>query len=331
MTTFLSRTWRFLSSYGLSITVMGFLLLLTLLGTLEQTRTSLYEVQKRYFESVFVVHDIAGVPVPLPGVYLLLVVLAVNLIAGGIVRIRKSAATVGVLVVHLGIVVMLVGAMVEYYWSEKGHATLAEGDRTASFQSYYEWELAIAEIPAQGGPVTELVIPGAQWAHLSVDDSATFTSSALPFDLTVHHVLPNCRVVPAGADAVHVPVVDGRALLPLEREKEAEADSAGAYVTVKEKASGRESLGIVWFRERFPLTVMVEGRRFTIELAHRRWPLPFTVALDAFRREVHPGTGMPKAFESDVTRFDAAGVPVRTKISMNQPLRQAGKRKYMRA
>src|SRR5262245_13673571 len=129
---------------ALSIGVLSFLLVLTILGTLEQTRSSLFEVQTRYFDSLWVVHHVGTVPVPLPGVRLLLIVLAVNLVCGGIIRIRKHGTTLGVIVAHVGILAMLVGAGVEFACAQKGHATVAEGDRTAEFQSYYEWEIAIA-------------------------------------------------------------------------------------------------------------------------------------------------------------------------------------------
>jgi hypothetical protein len=67
----------------------------------------------------------------------------------------------------------------------------------------------------------------------------------------------------------------------------------------------------------------MDGRRFMIDLSHRRWTMPFAIRLDDFRREMHPGTGMPKAFESDVTKTQA-GVEQKIKISMNAPLREAG-------
>ena len=45
--------------------LLAFLGLLTWLGTLEQTQTGLYEVQKKYFESLILVHHVGSVPVPL--------------------------------------------------------------------------------------------------------------------------------------------------------------------------------------------------------------------------------------------------------------------------
>jgi hypothetical protein len=48
-------------------------------GTLAQTEHGIYEIQKRYFESVFVVHWIANkIPLPLPGGGLLMACLLIN-------------------------------------------------------------------------------------------------------------------------------------------------------------------------------------------------------------------------------------------------------------
>ena len=319
----LEQTFAVLASFALSITVLAFLLLLTVIGTLEQTRESLFEVQKRYFESLYVIHYVAGIPVPLPGVYLLLVVLCINLICGGIIRIRKSRMTAGVIVAHVGILAMVAGAAVEYTWSDKGHTTMAEGTVANEFVSYYDWEIAVAEAK-DAGPVVEHVIPGAQFMNVRPGARATFSSPEIPFEIVVHDVRANCEPVPAGIPiAAGAPAVDGFALAEMPRNKEAEADTAGAYVSVVPKSGGAPVEGVLWARERFPLSVVVDGRRWTLDLAHRRFPLPFSVHLDEFRRAMHPGTGMAKAFESDVTKTQN-GATQKLKISMKQPLNKDG-------
>ena len=309
-----------LGSFGLCITVLTFLFLLTVIGTLEQTRSSLYEVQKRYFESAFVLHEVAGVPIPLPGVYLLLVVLLVNLLVGGILRMRKDRSTWGVLLTHVGIVIMLAGSAVEFTYSQKGHTTLAEGSDKAEFQSYYEWEIAVAEVKA-AGPVDEFVIPGERFMHLSGDGTATFTSADLPFDLVVQRSFANCEP----SDAKAGQGAGGVVLNELERNKEAELDRAGAYVTFRPRNGGAPMAGALWANDRFSITASaeIEGRRWRAVLSHRRWQLPFTVHLEDFRRDMHPGTGMAKAFESDVLKIKD-GATQKVRISMNQPLRESG-------
>src|SRR5437868_15523449 len=79
---------RLFTSYGLAIVVLFCLLVLTFLGTWEQKDIGLFEVQRRYFTSLFVMHDFGPVKLPLPGVYLLLVILSINLIFGTILRVR---------------------------------------------------------------------------------------------------------------------------------------------------------------------------------------------------------------------------------------------------
>ena len=320
MTRMLRRLFDALASFQLAIVVLAFLFLLTIIGTLEQTHSSLYEVQRRYFESAFVIHRVAGIPLPLPGVSLLLVVLAVNLVCGGMVRIRKASTTVGVILGHIGILVMLAGSAIESYASQKGHTTLPEGESASEFVSYFDWEIAVTEQKGVGR-LTELVIPGEKFMHLAPGELATFTAPELPFELVVHNVYANCE--PRAAVNATSLAVDGFALVQMPREKEAESETAGAYVTVRPTGGGEPQQGILWSGERFPMSVIVAERRFTIDFSHRRWRLPFAVHLDDFRQELHPGMGMAKSFESDVTKVEN-GVPQKIKISMNEPLREEG-------
>ena len=76
-----------LASYGLAVVLLFFLALLTFLGTLAQVQMGLYEAQKKYFESFYVVHEFWDIPVLLPGAYLLMALLFVNLLLGAILRL----------------------------------------------------------------------------------------------------------------------------------------------------------------------------------------------------------------------------------------------------
>lgn len=315
-----SALFRALSSFALAIVVLFFLLLLTFLGTLEQAETSLFEVQRTYFESLLVWHPVFGVPVPLPGVYLLLVLLAVNLVCGGLVRIRKGKATIGVLVTHVGVLMLLAGGLVEFHYSTKGHLTLVEGDRAAEYESYYEWEITVAEAD---GP-REWVVPGELWLHLRRGATATFTHPDLPFRMAVGSPLPHCEPRPASQRREgDFAAVNGWYLASLPRSKEAERDIAGVYVRVEEPDGGAED-GILWGAQEFPLSVRAGGKDWFVDLHKRRWSVPYAIRLDEFRAEFHPRSGgMAKAFESDVTRFDGSSEQ-RIRISMNRPLRESG-------
>jgi cytochrome c biogenesis protein ResB len=66
-----------------------------------------------------------------------------------------------------------------------------------------------------------------------------------------------------------------------------------------------------------------EGRVFTIDMRKRLWPMPFTVRLDEFIADFHPGTSRPAKFISKITRIENGG-EARHTIQMNEPMRYEG-------
>jgi len=312
-----------LSSLATSVTLLVLLALLTWLGTLEQVEHGLFEVQKKYFESFFLLHDFGPFSLPLPGANLVMCVLFLNIIVGGIVRMRLRPGTYGVLVVHCGIVLMLVAGFVKAYFSQDGHVTLFEGQRSAYYDSYYRWELVIVE-PLGGGRANEYVAKQEQFTDATGALPAHITCAALPFAIEVRHFMPNSRPMPKGPMFdVDVPVVDGVFLKSMPLQKEAEQNIAGLYVSALGTHDGTRQDGILWGAQSAPLTVSFGGKDYTLDLRHERYPMPFTIALEDFTKVDHPGTGMPKSFSSDVKVIEN-GSERALKISMNEPLRSEG-------
>ncbi|MEY2784551.1 MAG: hypothetical protein RL277_755 [Planctomycetota bacterium] len=310
------------SSLWLSALLLSLLALLTWLGTLEQVDHGLYEVQKKYFESFFLFHEVGPISIPLPGANLVMWLLLVNIVIGGIVRMRKTKATIGVLITHLGIILLLVAGFVKNYFSTDGHITLFEGESADYYQSYYRWEVAILEEQADG-TVAEHILNHDQVAGCIGAEGRVFRSSTLPFEVRLTHFLKNSRPMPKGPMfEVKVPVADGLFLSELEPEPEAEANVAGVCVTVTGRDGSQQS-GLLWGVERAPLTVRMAGKRYGLTLRHERYPMPFEVQLLDFIKEDHPRMAMAKAFESDVkVREDGSERTV--KIEMNAPLRDRG-------
>jgi hypothetical protein len=187
----LEQALAIVSSLRLSVVLLILLAILTWLGTLEQVHSGLYEVQRRYFDSFFLVHDAWGIPLPLPGARLVMIVLAFNLALGGIVRLRRGWPTAGVLIAHLGIVFLLVAGLVKAWYSVEGHVSLHEGEQANTFESYQRWELALLE-KQDDGRVREFTIPEEAFTRANPARSARFTSADLPFELEVTRYLPNC-------------------------------------------------------------------------------------------------------------------------------------------
>jgi len=312
-----------LSSIGLSCTLLIFLALLTWLGTLEQVNTGLFEVQKKYFESLYVIHHVGPVGIPLPGAMLVMAVLFVNLILGGIVRIRKGAATAGIMVTHVGILLLLAAGYVKAYHAVDGHTTLYEGQASNTFDSYNRWEVAIIE-KLDGGRVRETVAPQEDFERHEDLAPAQLVSDELPFTVELWYYAPNARVLPKGPMAkTNMPVIEGFFIDPLPIEMQHEQNVAAVCVAVTDKAGGKRQESILYGLSRQPWSFEVGDKTWGLELRREQYEMPFTVALDDFTKEDYPRLNMPKAFSSDVTVLaDGSKRPV--KISMNEPLRKDG-------
>lgn len=317
------RLVALIGSLRLSVVLLVLLALLTWLGTLEQVELGLFEVQRRYFDSWFLVHDAWGVPVPLPGARLVMAVLFVNLVVGGVLILRRGWATSGVLVAHVGILFLLVAGLIKAAYAVEGRLSLYEGERTDTFEGYHRWEIALLE-KQDDGRVREFTIPEECFARNAGPKSPRFTRAELPFELEITRWIPNCRVGRKGPEVqTSQPVVDGFFLDPRPLEKQSELNRAGAYVALIGKSGGARSEGLLWSSQDQPLGANFGGRSWAVELRHERHWMPFAIALEKFTKEDHPGMSMAKAFSSDVLVSESGGTrPV--KISMNQPLRAGG-------
>jgi len=329
LTQLASASLRLLTSYGLACVILVLLLLLTFLGTLEQAHSGLFDVQKKYFESLFLVHKIGGVvPLPLPGGALLMSLFALNLLLGGLVRVRKDRRRVGILIGHAGIFMLLLGSLVKFALSVEGNLMVYEGQTRGHFESYFDWEVTLRDA-TPGAAGREYVIP--LDAHdLQRDRSLEYVSAELPFDVTLTEMRRNSQPRPAAPfataaapAATPATVVDGFQLEELPSENEAERNVAGMLVRLRDKRDGSTQAGILWGLQLQPLVLDSGGRSWAVDLHRRRFGLPFAVRLDRFIHEEHPGTRIASDFTSHVTRLDA-GSSQPLIITMNEPLRHAG-------
>ncbi len=326
--------FKFFSSYGFAVVIMTLLLVLTFFGTLEQIEYGLYDVQHKYFNSPFLVHWMFGiVPIPMPGGYLLMGLLTINLTCGALIKARKDWRRPGMLIAHSGILLLILGGFVTYHYSIDGHMTLFEGEISDEVVSYYEWELLITELENER-PSSQWVIPGEKFTGMR-DAGVTLTSSELPFDLKIEGFMRNSVPRPTSGTNHSVGNVE---LVPLPTEIEAERNIAGMYATVEDTTSGGTQAGVLWgyhiatwlpasedgrFRAIPPWRIQAGERDFTIQLQHKRWKVPFSIVLDKFTRDLHPRTQMAANFQSSVTKIEN-GNHRQIEIKMNEPLRHRG-------
>lgn len=340
-TTPLAWLWWALGSMQLTVVLLVLLALLTWLGTLAQVQDGIYYVQKQYFESWYVIPKLGLVPIPLPGAVPVMGLLFVNLLVGGIARLRWSPRNAGILVTHLGIALLLLAGYVKLQMSFAGHLSLREGATGSAIRSMHEWELALYS--QDGDTVTERIVPGAILERATTSTPLRLTIAGLPFAIEVTHFREHCIPVLKGPMVTATtPVVDGAFLFDdleqLPRTKEREQKLAGCYATVvptpgtADPAAPRQQ-GILWANDMQPRNVgaphrpwrfAVAGKTYGLELRHQLWNLPFELRLDRFQKSEHPGTTMARDYSSYVTVFERNGTSRPAHIYMNEPLRKDG-------
>lgn len=316
-----------MSSYGLAVVVLGFMFVLTYLGTIEQKRLGLYAAQKMYFESWLVMYPTKFGSMPLPGGMLLMGLLALNLLFGGLVRIRKTRRTAGIIVAHIGIAILMAAGLVKQIDSDDGFLDLIEGEYADEFKSFYEWEVAVFDAEADG-PVEELLIPDAHLRSLGSDGTRTYVHPTLGFELVLSHFIPNGRAVPVGPmwDQTY-PVVDDYSVFEFDLSTQAEANIPAVYAAVRIDGD-TVTEGILSGLEQHPLVVATGDSLMALTLRQKRFKMPFTVRLEDFHKEEHPRTDIPSVYRSDITKVVGdvaqpdAEEPLR--IEMNRPLRDGG-------
>lgn len=320
--------------------MLTLLLIITILGTLEQVEHGLFDSQHKYFESQVITSiDLAcclramhipyagawSLPILMPGGYLLMLILSINLICGGLVRIRKTKRTIGVIMSHGSIIFMLFAGLVSLYYKKDGAVALSEGQSTDEFQSFHDSVIEIEKLePVSGdGKRKAMVIPDDQFLDLVEGKARNFTNKDLPFDLVVMNYEANAMPKRHDGSETKRMIVDGYYIQPAKEELDQERNADAAYVKIIPKKGGETQQGIVWRFAGAPYSFKIGDEVYGVSLSRRTWKLPFTVRLDLFERELHPGTERARKFTSHVTKF-IAGREEKKIITMNEPLRGDG-------
>ncbi len=109
------RLWRFAGSYGVGVVLMLILLTLTFAGTLHEVRMApqvgMDAAIESFFGAPWVLIPLWGeqslLALPLPGMGITCVLLFINVLIGGVLRIRRTRSNAGVIVAHAGILLLL--------------------------------------------------------------------------------------------------------------------------------------------------------------------------------------------------------------------------------
>ncbi len=301
-----ARGWlKILASPAVLFYALPWLMLLLVLGTVAQKDLGLYAAQAKYFSSWILWWG----PFPLPGAYVTLGAITICLLAKFLLYSPWRLAQSGTILTHLGVLVLMIGGMVTAATQEEGFLPLREEQSGNMMSSYHD---RVLRIEKDGTVFTD--IPYAMLIKGAALD--------LPFPVKIETLCRNCRPVATTDTEGRKGLAGTIELREGEAEKEDEANLSGATLAV----SGMdEQDGKYVVMEEIPHKpeITFEGSTYAFSMGRAQQELPFTLTLQKFSRDMHPGTDVPSGFSSAVMVRDG-DVEWPYVIRMNEPLRYKG-------
>jgi hypothetical protein len=323
-------------------------LVLVFAGTLAQVHLGLYAVQAQFFHSFLVYWTPAGthfkIPV-FPGGWLLGWLLMVNLLTAHVTRFRFGWKKSGILIVHAGLILLLLGQFFTEIFSVESQMRLEVGGSKSYTEDSRRNELVVIDItdPNRDSVVS---IPESIIAH-----GGDVRAPALPFVLRVKKYFANSQ--PAGpmsgdGDKLKADNGLGNRLLFTAAPAVTRLDDENKPAAVVEVVTDKGSLGswtVSTWMTKYPWVTALQGevggilnqavddpqiftaggRTYELALRPIRYYQPFTITLLQFKHDVYPGTDIPSNFSSKIHLSDPSrGEDRDVLIYMNSPLRYHG-------
>jgi hypothetical protein len=308
--------FKLAASLKVTVVCLVILTVLVVWGTVYQAEHGLYQAQQKFFHSW--VSWIGGF-IPFPGTVLVMFVLFFNLVAALFFRIGLRVAKIGNIITHLGILILLVGGFLTFYFSEESSLMLREGEGSDMSSSRHLWELAVWEARAGDRDIYAIDTAGFR-------PGETIRFHDMDLELKIKEYYANCNAYTAnvsspGPDSQPVLNSSGIQLLkekPLSGEL-SENISGGVFIVNPGSRTNRPLL--LYGQDNAPTRVTVENRNFFFSIKRKTIPLPLYINLQDFTVKYYPNSTIPKSFESRVSIRAEQGLEREVVISMNKPLR----------
>ena len=292
------------------------LIILVFFGTIAQKDIGLYASQMKYFSSFYFLF--LGF-IPLPGGRLVLLLMTVNLFSSMFKRNLWQLKKIGIVIVHLGGLLLLVGGGLTAYFSSEGNMVIAEGESSNYVDDYHNMELAFVNNSLKDS-----------LEYTVVDESLLYEGSRFQiFDegpeiyiiSNIKNVRIENRISPA--DSIYKGLLEKFVLLPKKPESENTQNRPALIYKIQGTSNGSDGIYGLFLGQGLNDPFKINDQIFHSEYRRERTYVPFNIELIDFEKIMHPGTNVAKSFSSDVNLIEN-DIPRRTLIKMNEPLRHKG-------
>lgn len=321
----LDRALRFFTSLKLTVVALAVATVLVFAGTLAQVHMGLYQAQERYFKSFLVwwgpAH--AGWQIPVfPGGYLVGGVMLIGLLTIFVRQFSRGWKRSGLILVHLGLVLLLAGQLLTDLLSVESAVRFAEGEARNYSEAFRETELALID---RSAPDSDLVV---SLPEQRLAAGGEIRLPGTPLTLRVKRYWPNADLLRAPAPgSVESGATQGAGvgLQVVPKPAAAKLEERSAPVALVELQAGKTSSGSWLVALGLSQNFNLDQKPYSIELRSTRYYTPFSIQLLKTTHDVYPGTDIPKNFQSRV-RLEHAGKGETREVDifMNNPLRYEG-------
>ncbi|HEV2455120.1 MAG TPA: cytochrome c biogenesis protein ResB [Verrucomicrobiae bacterium] len=323
----LKALFNLFSSLKLTVACLVLGCVLVFWGTLAQVHLGLYKAQNEFFRSFLIFWQPAGggleIPV-FPGGYLLGTVLLINLLAAHLRFYQPGKRKIGIMLIHLGIVLLLVGQMLTDALSQESALHLRIGQTKNFSEAQRDYELAITDTTDRNAEKV-VAIP----AGLLVRDGQA-PDGMLPFGVRVKAFYANSDLAGKPESGLQpVPQTAGLGNnfywreLPRETAMD-RVDMPSAIIEITTPRDAPSDYLVSAFLSQ-PQEFSINGRSYEMALRPARYYMPFSLKLLEFHHDNYPGTDIPRNFSSRVRVQNPQTQEDReVLIYMNNPLRYSG-------
>jgi len=287
--------------------LMPWFMILLVLGTITQKSLGLYDAVQTYLYDFILWFG----PIPLPGGGLTLALITFSLALKFLFFSPWSWKRSGIILSHLGSLMLLLGGFVTILYSQEGYMIIPEGEERSYYQDYHDKNLFVYQEDQEIFKID----------FNNLNENQTLQSKGLPFTIAIQDTCDNCDIRPADkTDETRKNLAREISIHPKVTEINKEENFSGVTFMLFDKSDTSE-IGTFIALEDVPQDSVFED--YQIKIERRKTDLPFTIALEDFRKIDYPGTRKAQNYQSDLI-FKENDIHWPVMIEMNQPYRYKG-------
>ena len=323
--------YQFFSSLKLTVACLVLGCVIVFWGTIAQVHLGLYKAQNEFFRSFFIYWMPPGssLHIPIfPGGYLIGTVLLINLFVAHFRYYQPGKRKIGIMLIHLGIVLLLIGQMLTDFLSRESNMHLRIGETRNYSEADRAFELAVVDTTDKDSDKVVAIPCSLLTRRSKVSDPE------MPFAVRAKTYYANSLLAQQsqpGYEPVKITAGFGSDIwwrdVPRETEMNRMDMPSALVEIVTPQGSPGTFLVSSWLEQ--PQSFTFNGRSYQLLLRQERYYLPFSLHLIEFRHDKYPGTDIPKNFSSRVRLQNLdTGEDREVRIFMNNPLRYGGETFY---